>query len=183
MKIYFATTNAHKFSEVSALASRFGISLGMVEVELVEPQADSLREIVRAKVRQAYLAVKKPVIADDSGLFIPALRGFPGPYSSFVMKTVGNEGILRLLEGKDRGAEFVCAAGYFDGREEVVVEGKVAGKIADSVRGRGGFGFDPIFIPCGYEKTFAEDPETKQKLSHRAVAFTSLFQKLVSSRI
>ena len=180
MKVYFATTNRKKFEEAFKVAGKFKIRLEIARVNAVEPQGE-LNEIALSKALQAFEKVKKPVVVEDSGLFIRALKGFPGPYSSFVYRTIGCEGILKLMRGlRERKAEFRCAAVYYDGAHKIEVLESVEGRIAEKVRGKGGFGFDPIFIPEGFSKTFAEAPEIKVKVSHRTRALERLFSALQS---
>ncbi len=116
-----------------------------------------------------------PVIVEDAGLFIKALNGFPGPYSSYVNKTIGVEGILKLMRGiKDRTAYFFSVVAFYDPdiNELEFFYGKVEGEIAEEARGKSGFGFDPIFTPIeGDGRTFAEmGVEEKNKFSHRSKA-------------
>lgn len=140
----------------------------------IEIQSDSLLEIVRYAARVAAKKAHSPVLVEDSGLFVRALNGFPGPYSSYVHKTIGCEGILKLLSGiDDRYAFFDCAIAFCTPSEDLYTfQGRSIGQISINVRGTGGFGFDPIFIPNGESLTFAEMlPEQKDRFSHRGIAF------------
>lgn len=126
--------------------------------------------------------LKKPLVLEDSGLYINALKGFPGPYSSYVFKKIGNEGILKLMRSvKDRTAKFVCVVAFAHPKYGIrLFKGEVKGKISLEVRGSKGFGFDPIFIPEGSNKTFGEmDINEKNMFSHRSKAFKQFFQWLV----
>jgi XTP/dITP diphosphohydrolase len=113
---------------------------------------------------------------EDAGLFVDALKGFPGPYAAYVYKTISNPGLLKLMENvKDRKATFRSVMAYYDGQSEpVCFEGEASGRIAyDEIWGnlKTGFGFDPIFQPEGSKKTFAEMTiEEKNGFSHRANA-------------
>ncbi|NOZ89276.1 MAG: RdgB/HAM1 family non-canonical purine NTP pyrophosphatase, partial [Crenarchaeota archaeon] len=124
----------------------------------------------------AYALTGTPVAVEDAGLFVDALSGFPGPYSSYVYKTIGVHGILRLLEGEEnRAARFVSVIAYAGPWGVQLFRGEVKGSIAAEPRGSGGFGFDPIFIPEGADKTFAEmNIEEKNMYSHRARAARKL---------
>jgi len=180
VEVYFVTGNKHKFLEVEKLFREIGVSLKQLTVKLVEPQGD-LEFVAEYKLKQAYGLVKKPVVVEDAGLFIEALNGFPGPYSRYVLETIGNEGILKLMEGvENRSAYFKAVVGYYDGRILKLFEGRVYGRIAYEKRGESGFGFDPIFIPEGYSQTFAENYELKKKISHRYRAFMKLIEWLKS---
>ncbi|KXA90596.1 hypothetical protein AKJ37_01430 [candidate division MSBL1 archaeon SCGC-AAA259I09] len=170
MPLIFVTSNQHKFEEARTLAEEYEIEIEQRDVPYIEIQTDNLADIVKPGAQQAYRMSGAPCFVEDAGLFINALNGFPGPYSSYVFKTLGNQGILRLLEGvDDRRAEFRSALGYC-GNSIKVFEGKVKGTIAKEERGSKGFGYDPIFIPdMGGEGTFAEmSMEMKNALSHRA---------------
>jgi len=175
--IFFATNNVHKFNEARSILSAYGIAVGMLRVKSLEIQNDSLSEIATASVLDAFNRCHLPLIVEDAGLFINALKGFPGPYAAYVYKTLGNKGLLKLMEGvKDRKATFKSAITYYDGNSEpVCFEGEAAGLIAEKERtgnGQSGFGFDPIFQPVGSAKVFAEMTiEEKNGFSHRANAF------------
>lgn len=178
MEVYFVTGNRFKFLEVEKLFREINVVLRQFSVRLVEPQGD-LEFIAEYKLKQAYSLLRKPVVVEDAGLFIEALNGFPGPYSKFVLETIGNEGVLKLMEGVvDRRAFFKAVVGFYDGEVLKLFEGVVYGEIAEEKRGSGGFGFDPIFIPEGYAETFAENYELKKKVSHRYRAFMKLIEWL-----
>lgn len=178
--LYFVTGNKNKFFEVKSLLEDIA-ELKHFKTELTEIQADTLEKIAEYKVREAYSKLRQPVIVEDSGLFINSLNGFPGPYSKYVYKTIGNSGILKLMENiEDRGAIFRAVVAYYDGNILKSFVGEVYGTISKEERGKGGFGYDPIFIPEGYNITFAEDPILKNKISHRYRAFIKLKEWLKS---
>lgn len=133
------------------------------------------------------------VFADDTGLEIDALDGQPGVYTARWSGCTGNEQevfaanrakALEQLQGKkDRGAQFKTVVTLIRGNECIQVEGIVRGEIAEKEYGQGGFGYDPVFIPEGYDKTFAELPaEVKNTISHRARALAKLVEKLKSEK-
>lgn len=167
-KIAIVTTNTGKMREFEELLGDY-IELEQVKLECPEIQSESLEEISCHSAIFACKVINMPVIVEDSGLFIHALKGFPGPYSSYVQKTIGNEGILKLMEGlKNRKAYFKSVIGFcMPDEEPVSFEGIVKGNISREIRGEEGFGYDPIFIPEGYSKTFGEDKELKNRISHR----------------
>ncbi|MEM1605176.1 MAG: XTP/dITP diphosphatase [Fervidicoccaceae archaeon] len=175
-RIYFATSNKNKFNEASRILEKYGYELVLFSFEKKELQSTDLGEIALQSALIAYTYVNAPVVVEDSGLFIKALNGFPGPFSSYVYKTIGVRGVLKLMEGvTDRSAYFEAAVAIVMPPFERVFKGSVYGRIADSPRGTGGFGFDPIFIPENEDKTFAEmSVEEKNKYSHRARAFEKL---------
>jgi XTP/dITP diphosphohydrolase len=174
--IFLATGNFHKFNEARRVLAKYGINSAMLRVKNVEIQSDSLREIATASALDAYSRCHLPVIVEDAGLFVDALKGFPGPYAAYVYKTISNPGMLKLMDNvKDRTATFRSVICFYDGKSEpACFEGKAKGVIAhDEIWGtlKTGFGFDPIFQPEGSEKTFAEMTiEEKNGFSHRADA-------------
>jgi XTP/dITP diphosphohydrolase len=183
MALSFVTTNEGKFREAAEIVNEFGIELEHVPLPYLEIQSENLEDIARVGAQQAFAMLKRPCFVEDSGLFVESLRGFPGPFSSYAFKTLGNEGILKLMEGvENRRAEFKSTVGYCQSSTEVFVfAGKVIGRISTEMRGKGGFGYDPIFIPEGEERTFAELPlQEKNRLSHRGRALRSFFSWLVS---
>jgi XTP/dITP diphosphohydrolase len=175
MEILFATSNKNKVAEAAAVLKAHGVTVKHLRFEHREIRSESLEEIAREAVGAAYEATgraggtgPRPVFVEDSGLFIDALGGFPGPYSAWVQKKLGNAGILRLLEGvTGRAAVFKACIAYHDGKAVRVFHGECHGAIADAARGSSGFGYDPIFVPQGHSQTFAENIELKNNLSHR----------------
>ena len=158
-----------------------GFELRQRSEEIDEIQADELEDVVRECMAQLQARRVRDYIIDDSGLFIDALGGFPGVYSAYVLKTLGCQGIIRLMEGRsDRTARFRCCIGCDSGRlGEIVVSAEAVGTIIDEERGSGGFGFDPIFVPSGYDKTFSELPlDEKNLISHRGKAINLLSASL-----
>jgi XTP/dITP diphosphohydrolase len=177
-EIAFVTSNRGKFVEVRSTFRPYGVKVRWSHRELPEPQADTLEEVVHAKLATAGRG-RTPVLVEDSGLFIDALAGFPGVYSSYVFRTVGLDGILALLGGRRRTATFRTVAGLRRGREEILTVGETAGTIARERRGTGGFGYDPIFVPEGKRRTFAElSLDEKNELSHRGRAIRALAERL-----
>ncbi|MEB3860361.1 MAG: XTP/dITP diphosphatase [Desulfurococcales archaeon] len=182
IKIAFITRNKGKFREAYMVARPFGVILVQEPAEKVEIQSTRLEEISLWAAREAYKALGKPLVVEDSGLFVEALNGFPGPYSSYAYETIGLRGLLKLLEGEEnRRACFRAAVALATGCHEEVFVGEVCGFISREPRGSSGFGFDPIFVPEGSDSTFAEmGVEEKNRYSHRARAF-ALMAKRVSS--
>ncbi len=189
--IFFATGNFNKFNEARRVLAEHNVAVAMLRVKNYEIQSDHLDEIAEASAIDAFNTCHLPVIVEDAGLFVEALKGFPGPYAAFVYKTISNPGLLKLMESiENRKASFRSAIAYCDGlRAPVIFNGEAQGKIAFDERwgkGKSGFGFDPIFIPFGTEKTFAEmEIEEKNDFSHRANAFHKFgkwYNRLVESR-
>jgi XTP/dITP diphosphohydrolase len=149
-----------------------------------EIQTDTLEEVVEYGMKTLRDKFEGKIIIEDSGLFIKTLNGFPGVYSAFAYQTIGNEGILNLMhDRKEREGRFESMIAYGDKTGETTVfRGICNGVIADKKRGKGGFGFDPIFIPRGSKKTFAEMAVgEKNRVSHRGKAAAKLLKFLKSS--
>jgi len=175
--VFFATNNINKFNEARKVLGEYGIAAGMLRVKNLEVQSDSLEEIARASVADAFERCHLPIIVEDAGLFIEALSGFPGPYAAYVYKTIGNDGLLKLMRDiENRKARFQSVITYLSAKTEspICFGGEVAGEIVEEERRKdreSGFGFDPIFKPVNSARTFAEmDTAEKNKCSHRARA-------------
>jgi len=186
MKLYFATGNPHKFAEVRQVLEEFDIELEQVDIKGEEIQANSVLMVVESVASRIAKEFSKPFIVEDTSLQVEVLNTFPGPYSSYVYKTIGSRGLLKLLEGMDyRNAEFQSAMSYGErGKVLKNVVGIAEGTISKKVRGAEGFGFDPIFIPQGSRKTFGEmTMDEKNRLSHRAKAARIVGEWLSSKKV
>ncbi len=195
MKLVLATRNQGKIVELQRIIAEV-----MPEVELIGtdsfPNLDDVEETEDSFIGNALLkahAVAKatglPAIADDSGLSVNALNGAPGIFSARYAGTHGDDlanlnKVLKNMEGVlDRSAAFHCAAAFAkpDGFE-LVVEEKLIGKLTTTPIGESGFGYDPIFIPDGFEITTAQmNPALKDQISHRGMAFRALVPKVLSA--
>ena len=197
MRIVFATNNKNKLAEIREMLDGSGIevlSLGDIGCHDDIPEtADTLEGNALQKARYIHGKYKMNCFADDTGLEVDALGGAPGVYSA---RYAGGEGhdseanmakLLAGLDGKsDRRARFRTVVALItdeeEGREELF-EGIVTGEIIKEKRGAGGFGYDPVFRPDGYDKTFAElGHEVKNKISHRALAVAKLVARLLENR-
>ena len=172
--IFFVTMNVHKFNEARRVLAEYSIATAMLKIKASENQDDNIENIAKASALDAAKRSHLPVIVEDAGLFIDALNGFPGPYSNYVYRTIGKESMLKLLQNyEDRTARFRSVVVFcYHGEILKCFQGIVEGKIAEEIRGRSGFGFDPIFEPSDVlEQTFGEmSDEEKNKISHRARA-------------
>lgn len=177
--IFFATSNRGKFQEAQKALSEQGVQIEHFPFSHNELRSESLEEIASEAAEEAYRRCQRPVFVEDSGLFVKALGGFPGTYSAWVMKKIGPGGILKLLDGaKDRSAYFEACIAYHDGEKVGIFKGRCDGSISLSQRGRDGFGYDPIFIPEGHDKTFAESIDLKNKISHRYISLLEFSRNL-----
>lgn len=149
-----------------------------------EIQTDRLEKVLKFAATILDDEIKGDYLIDDSGLFIEALGGFPGVYSAYVQKRLGNAGVLKIMAGQAyRAAWFETAFLLRHGLDHEVFHGESVGTIADRERGSGGFGFDPIFLPEGSSKTFAEmSLAEKNRMSHRGRAVDALLAFLTSAK-
>ena len=195
MKLVLATRNKGKIVELQRIIAEV-----MPEVELIGtdsfPNLDDVEETEDSFIGNALLkahAVAKvtglPAIADDSGLSVNALNGAPGIFSARYAGTHGDDlanlnKVLRdMAQVLDRSASFHCAAAFAkpDGFE-LFVEEKLLGRLTTTPIGESGFGYDPIFIPYGFEITTAQmDPALKDQISHRGMAFRALVPKVLNA--
>ena len=171
---FFVSGNVHKFNEARRVLTKSKIATAMLRVETIEIQDSDIENIAKTSATDALKKTGLPLIVEDAGLFIEALNGFPGPYSSYVYQTLRTKGILKLMKKiKRREASFHSVVAFCHPKENPrTFHGEVRGKISLQERGSHGFGFDPIFEPSnnGY-KTFAEmSIQEKNKFSHRAQA-------------
>lgn len=185
MKILIASTNKGKVLEIKKILSPLNIDFLTLEdypLQLNEEKGGDYRKNALNKAFSAWRATGIPILAEDSGLEVDALNGAPGPESATILPGFSqeqkNQYIIECLKGlpfHKRSARFVCYAVFL--AEDTLHEAKgiCRGYIAEEQRGEEGFGYDPIFIPEGYKKTFAELGENvKNKISHRAKAFLKL---------
>ncbi len=167
--VFFVSSNENKFKEARAILSEFEIPLQFFKYKLQEMQANSLEEVAQYKAKQAFSLCSRPVLIEDDGLFVQSLKGFPGPYSSFALDTIGNKGILRLLT-KQRRAVFRSIIAYCEEENDVLLfDATVRGKISTKTCGNK-WGFDPIFIPEGQTMTYSQLKNKKNLISHRYLA-------------
>lgn len=184
--VYFITGNKYKFQEVSEIFKKKKIKydLEQRDIKTTEIQAQKLKDVALFKLNSVKNKIKGSFFVEDAGFFVDIpLEGFPGAYSSYVLKTIGNEGILKLINDFDGSVAHFSAiiALYFKQIDKILFfEGMVEGKVSKTIRGKGGFGFDPIFIPnITPDKTFAElSTEEKNKISHRGQALGKLLEFL-----
>lgn len=166
---FFATKNENKLREVGEILGR---SLEQISVELFEPQGVKVEDVVREKAEDAFHKTGKFVLVEDTSLEFVAWNGLPGALIKWFLDTTGNEGILKMLSGEtNRAAIAKTAVGFFDGAQARVFVGEISGMVPETIRGTGGFGWDPIFVPDGHEKSFAEMTSAeKNAISMRKLA-------------
>lgn len=172
-------------SKADFLAKYLDHPVAHQKVDLDEIQSLDLRRITEHKARQAYEIIKAPVLVEDIGLEFHALGRLPGPFVKWFIEDMGLEGMCRMLEGyNDRAATARICFAYYDGAQVELFEGSIQGTIADSPRGADGFGWNPIFIPDGADKTFAEmnDEETERFSLRTTTVFPQIRKFLNNSQ-
>lgn len=157
LQITFTTTNKNKIKSAESVLNRYGIEVVGEEVKVDEIQSDSPEEIILDKVKKCYKKIKKPLIAMDSGLFIESLGGFPGVYTKYILKTIGEDGLLKLTKDTKPCKAYVQRMiGYTDGKEFKTFYSRGYGEIIQEKRGTNGMNYDLIFYVPEKKKTLAE---------------------------
>lgn len=184
--LYFATKNKFKLKEAEQILKT---EIKSIKTTTNEIQDIEVENVIKYKVYDTYMNIKKPVIAEDTGLYFNALNGFPGALIKWLMKSVGTDGDLKngsnnqriidlLSKFKDKTAYAKTTIGlcYCDDFTKIItVKGIIKGRVADKPMGTNGFGFDDFFIPERYEHTFAQmTSEKKNEISMRKIAFSNL---------
>ena len=193
-----ASSNAHKIKEIQSIMSKFGVKVvsrkeaGVPEFE-IEEDGETFEENSLKKAEAIMKATGKLTVADDSGLMVDYLGGAPGVYSArFAGEECddekNNEKLLKHLEGlpaEDRKAKFVSVITLmFPDRNTIVARGECPGRIIETPTGENGFGYDPLFVPDGLSKTFAQlSDKEKNSISHRARALEKLEEILTEREI
>ena len=183
----FVTGNKDKYLEAKKVFDRYNLKLIHVDISVDEIQSNSISEVLIWKgFEVSKILGDQKFIVEDTGLFIEALNGFPGVYSSYIFKTIGCEGILKLMEGVDNRAAYFLAYGmlYLGDGIFKMFKVKVDGHISREIRGSHGFGFDPIFIPDGSKHTYAEmSIDVKNRYSHRGKLFNIIAEYILNRGI
>jgi XTP/dITP diphosphohydrolase len=183
--LWFLTQNPHKYNEARAILASQSILIRHLSQAKTEVQGSNPEEIAKFALETALKQNKKRILVEDSGLFVEDLDGFPGPYSSYALETIGLKGVLTLMKNRrDRRAYFQASVAYGSPYNKPrVFTGKVIGRISQSILGETGFGYDPIFIPNGSQKTFGQSTQAfKNARSHRAKAFLKFAEWFQSRR-
>ncbi len=184
--IYFVTGNGYKFNEILDLFSKEHVKYNLKQnnIKTIEIQAINIKEVASFKLNSIKGQIDGTYFVEDAGFFVDTpLNGFPGVYSSYIMKTIGNKGLLRLIDDfENTEAHFtsVIALYFKPHNKNYFFEGKIQGKISRTIRGSGGFGFDPVFLPNVMPSmTFAElTTEEKNSISHRGLAWIKFIRFL-----
>jgi len=193
-KVIFATKNKGKVVEVKRIFENSGIEIFSLldfedDVEIVEDGL-TFEENAKIKAKAVFEKYNVPTLADDSGLVTDQLNGAPGVFSARfagedATDKMNNDKLIQMLKvfPEPHPARFVCSAVYYDGNDYISTSGAMEGKIIHTPKGANGFGYDPLFIAEGYERTNGElSLDEKNKISHRAKAFTKLKGKVISAQ-
>ena len=179
-KITYVTGNWAKIASAKQVLEPLGIEIDNIKMETTEIQADTVEEVAMHSAKEASEKLKCDVLKNDSGLHIEALGGFPGPYTHYADEKIGEDGILKLLEGvENRRACFVEAFAYCEyGKEPIVFKSVTNGTIAKEKSGKYGWSWDFIFIPDGYDKPMGNYPDEERFLMWNTEGFYKLAEYL-----
>jgi len=173
MELIFITGNAAKAEQ---LGRHLDHPVAHKKLDLPEIQSLDLLEIIEHKTKEAYKQTGSPVLVEDTSLVFNALGRLPGPLIKWFLTELDNGGLCKILDGyEDRSCVAEVCFGLYDGKELKTFNGQTHGTVANSPRGERGFGWDPVFIPNGHEKTWGEmDTEEQEETSMRRVALKKL---------
>ena len=175
-KIIYVTGNWAKLMSAKKILEPLGIEIDNIKMETTEIQADTVEEVAIHSAKEASEKLKCTVLKNDTGLYVEALNGFPGPYTHYVDEKIGEEGLLKLLENQEnRNAYFIEAFAYCEyGKDPIVFKSITKGKIAKEKSGQYGWSWDFIFIPDGYDKTMGNYPDEERCLVWNTDAYYEL---------
>ncbi len=195
MKVLLASRNLKKLTELRRILAPALPDIEVVGLDDVEPYDEvpesgaTFEENALIKAREGYVRTGLPTVADDSGITVEALNGMPGILSArWAGRRASDQANLELVldqvgdvPDERLGAAFVCAVAYVDGAGELVTDGRMPGRLVRAPRGTNGFGYDPIFVPDGHDRTSAElSVEEKDAISHRGQALRKLAERLAA---
>lgn len=177
MKVYFVTSNKDKILEAKSV---FGDDLETYDLDLEEIQSMDIKKVAESKALEAYRIIGKPLFVEDTAAYLECMHGFPGPFVKWMLATAGTAGIAKIADrlGNARIVASVAVA-FYDGKKMKAFSASLKGRVAKKPAGKEGFGFDFIFIPEGYSKTFAQlGREVKNRISPRSAALRKLKRHL-----
>ena len=182
-KITYVTGNWAKIASARQILEPLGIEVDNIKMDTVEIQADDVEDIAKYSAKWASEQLKCDVLKNDSGLFVEALKGFPGPYTHYADDTLGENGLLKLLAGEEnRRAYFKEVLAYCEyGKEPITFIGITPGTISLEKSGEYGWSWDFIFIPDGYDKTMGNYQDEERYLVWNTDAYHELARFLESN--
>ena len=183
-KITYVTGNWAKIDSAKQILEPLGYEIDNIKIETPEIQADDVTEVAKYSAKWAAEKLNKAVLKNDSGLFVKSLKGFPGVYTHYADDTIGEDGLLKLMDGvTNREAYFKEAIAYCEpGGDPIVFEGITKGKIATEKSGTYGWSWDFIFIPDGEEKTLGCFPDNERWNFWSLDSYKKLVQYLESNK-
>lgn len=179
-EVLFISGNSDKVKEVRDMLGKWDISVKDKALDVDEIQDKDAEKVATRKVKKVSELLKVPLFVEDTGLYIDAMKGYPGTLIKHFLNSIGLQGIVDFVRDKDRTAHAVTVFAYSDGKGEVkLFEGRIDGTISDDVKEGDAFEWDKIFIPEGHDKTYSElGMEQKNKISHRSKAVRKLAEWL-----
>ena len=170
--LFFVTSNRNKFEEARKALEEHSINLIISDINIPEKKYPTEKEVAIAKAYAAIKLLKAPLIVEDTGIYFEAYNNFPGPNAHIVFEGIGYEGILKLLEGKNRAAFFRTTITFIKPElNPISFTGECKGKISEKVSERVSFAYDALFMPENETRTFSEmKKEEKEVFSHRRKA-------------
>ena len=186
--LYFITSNAGKFLEAKKKFSKSELKIIKKDLGYPEIQADSLEDVANFGTEYIQKRFDKSFFLEDAGLFIDGLNGFPGVYSAYIFYKIGCPGILKLMEelkDNNRKAHFKSVIAFKEPKRKLrLFIGEAHGSISKKPLGKNGFGYDPIFVPAGEVRTFAQmETEEKNLFSHRGKSLNKLLDFFKNGKI
>jgi XTP/dITP diphosphohydrolase len=179
-KITYVTGNWYKIMCARSILEPLGFEVDNIKMETTEIQANNVEDVAMYSAKEASDKLKCDVLKNDTGLYVEALGGFPGPYTHYVDEKLGEDGLLKLLKGVDnRNACFIEAFAYCEyGKDPVVFKSITKGRIATEKSGIYGWSWDFIFIPDGYDKTMGNYPDEERCYIWNTDAYAELVKFL-----
>ncbi len=180
MKITYVTGNSSKIMSARQVLEPLGIEVDNIKMDTTEIQADTVEEVAMYSAKEASEKLKCSVLKNDTGLYVEALGGFPGAYTHYVDEKLGEDGLLKLLDGvENRNACFIEAFAYCEyGNEPIVFKSITKGTIALEKSGKYGWSWDFIFIPLGKDKPMGNYPDEERCLLWDTSAYYELAEYL-----
>ena len=194
-KLILASQNEGKIREVKNIFQNLDLELlslnDFIEIPIIVEDGNSFEENAKIKATKVYNYFNINSVGDDSGLSVEQLNGGPGIYSARFAgeNATDEENNKKLIDELKKFpephlAKYICAAAYYNGENFIISTGEIKGKIVLEPKGNFGFGYDPYFVPDGYEKRMAEiEPSEKNQISHRGIAFNKLKNILLEKEI
>lgn len=181
-KIIFVTNTEGKVREAQDILGN-GFRIEHKKLDLDEVQTVDGKEVIKKKAEEAYKLLGCAILVEDTSLYFDAWKGLPGALVRWFLDTVGCGGLCKMMRGEtNRMAYSESAIAYYDGKNLKIVSGKIEGSVPDEPRGNKGFGWDPVFVPSGSERTFGElEMSEKNRISSRKIALEKLREYLFTT--